>query len=397
MDEKLSFVLAYLRGEWSMSALCEEWGISRKTGYKWVSRYRADGLEGLVERSRAPRRHARAMAPEVVEAIIELRRGRPHWGPRKLRAVLMAARPEVVWPAASTMGDLLRAEGLVTGRRRRRRVEGASRRFREVRGPNDVWSIDFKGWFRTGDGARCDPLTITDAYSRYVLACVIVAPRTEPVGAAVRDVFERYGVPCALRSDNGVPFAGPGAGGLSRLSVEWVKAGIAVERIEPGQPQQNGRHERMHRTLKEETVRPPAMTVEEQQARFDRFREDFNARRPHEALGQRVPAAFYRRSLRRYPERLEEPWYDADHAVRRVRSDGAIKWGGESVFVSETLGGETVGVAETAGGEWLVRFADLELGIIDRRSKKLHRFRAARPGRPEATQDRNTVTHVSGL
>ena len=153
---------------------------------------------------------------------------------------------------------------------------------------------------------------------------MIVLPRTEEVGAAVRDVFERYGVPNALRSDNGVPFAGPRAGGLSRLSVEWVKAGVGLERIASGQPQQNGRHERMHRTLKEETVRPPAMTVEEQQARFDRFREDFNAKRPHEALGQRPPAAFYRPSLRRYPEHLEEPWYDADHAVRRVRSDGAI-------------------------------------------------------------------------
>ena len=168
-------------------------------------------------------------------------------------------------------------------------------------------------------------LRITDAHSRYVLACVIVPPRTETVGAAVRDVFECYGVPWALRSDNGVPFAGPGAGGLSRLSVEWVKAGVALERIERGQPQQNGRHERMHRTLKEETVRPPAMTPQEQQERFDRFRENFNAARPHEALGQRVPAALYRPSPRRYPERLEDPWYDADHAVRRVRSDGAIK------------------------------------------------------------------------
>ena len=397
MDEKLSFVVEHLRGEWTMSALCEEWGISRKTGYKWVSRYRRDGPAGLAERSRAPRRHARSMSPAVVDAIVELRRRRPHWGPRKLRAVLMDARPEVVWPAASTMGDLLRAEGLVTGRRRRRRVEGPVRPFREVRGPNDVWCIDFKGWFRTRDGARCDPQTITDAYSRYVLACVIVPPRTEPAAAAVRDVFERYGVPCALRSDNGVRFAGPGAGGLSRLSVEWVKAGIGLERIAPGQPQQNGRHERMHRTLKAETVRPPAMTVEEQQERFDRFREDFNGARPHEALGQRVPAALYRPSLRRYPDRLEGPWYDAEHAVRRVRSDGAIKWGGELVFVSETLGGETVGVAETAGGDWLVRFADLELGIIDRRTSKLHRFRAARPGRTEATQDRNTVTHLSGL
>ena len=309
----------------------------------------------------------------------------------------MGEQPGKVWPAASTMGDLLRAEGLVSARRRRRRIAAPSRTLRPANGPNDVWCIDFKGWFRTRDGERCDPLTVTDAYSRFLLACVILPPRTEEVRAAVKQLFERYGLPETIRSDNGSPFAGTGAGGLSRLSVGWLKAGIALERIDPGQPQQNGRHERMHKTLATETTRPPAASMERQQDRFDRFRQDFNANRPHEALGQQPPASFYRPSPRPWPERLQEPWYDAWHAMRRVRTDGSIKWGGDLVFISSPLAGEPVGIAETDSGDWIVRFADIDLGIIDRRTKRLHGFRAARPGRPEAQRTANTVTHVTGL
>ena len=396
MDEKMSFVADCLRGDVPMAALCEDYGISRKTGYKWLDRYREHGPAGLEDRSRAPHRHGRSMAPEVAEAIVALRRERPHWGPRKLRAVLMRDHPDQVWPAASTMGELLRAEGLVRPRRRRRLLAAPSRTLRVAAAPNDVWCIDFKGWFRTRDGERCDPLTVTDAYSRYLLACVILPPRTEQVRLAVEQLFERYGLPETIRSDNGPPFAGTGAGGLSRLSVGWLKAGIALERIDPGQPQQNGRHERMHKTLKAETAKPPAASKEQQQLRFDRFRKDFNEYRPHEALGQQPPAAFYHPSPRPYPERLEEPWYDAWHAVRRVRTDGSIKWGGDLVFIAEPLAGEPVGIAETESGHWIVRFADIDLGIIDHKTKKLHRFRAARPGRPEAKQTENTVTHVSG-
>ena len=396
MDEKMSFVADCLRGDMPMAALCEDYGISRKTGYKWLGRYREHGPAGLEDRSRAPHRHGRSMAPEMAEAIVALRRERPHWGPRKLRAVLMRDRPDRVWPAASTMGELLRAEGLVRPRRRRRLVAAPSRTLRTAEAPNDVWCIDFKGWFRTRDGERCDPLTVTDAYSRYLLACVILAPRTEEVRAAVEQLFERYGLPETIRSDNGPPFAGTGASGLSRLSVGWLKAGIALERIDPGQPQQNGRHERMHKTLKAETAKPPAASKEEQQLRFDRFRKDFNDYRPHEALGQQPPAAFYHPSPRPCPERLTEPWYDPWHAVRRVRTDGSIKWGGDLVFIAEPLAGETVGIAETESGHWIVRFADIDLGIIDRRNKKLHGFRAARPGRAEAKQTANTVTHVTG-
>ena len=318
MEEKLVFVADCLRGELPMTALCEDYGISRKTGYKWLGRYREHGPEGLVERSRAPHRHGRSMAPEMAEAIVALRRQRPHWGPRKLRAVLMGERPEAVWPAASTMGDLLRAEGLVVSPT----APSSCCRARAALPCRHRAQRCVVHRLRAGSApatANAAPLTVSDAYSRFLLACVIVPPRTDTVRVAVEQLFKRYGLPLAIRSDNGAPFAGTGAGGLSRLSVGWIKAGIALERIEPGQPQQNGRHERMHRTLKAETAKPPAASAGQQQVRFDRFRQDFNDNRPHEALGQQPPAAFYRPSLRPYPERLDEPWYDAWHAMRRVR------------------------------------------------------------------------------
>ncbi len=396
MDERLAFISDYLRGDVPMTVLCESYGISCKTGYKWVGRYRSEGPGGLHDRSRAPHRHGRRMAADMAETILALRRVRPYWGPRKLRAVLARDDPETTWPAASTIGDLLRDHGLSEPRRRRRRAMPASQPFRTVAAANDVWCIDFKGWFRTRDGQRCDPLTVSDAHSRYLLVCQIILPRTEPVRTVVEAAFRRYGLPRALRSDNGAPFAGVGAAGLSRLSVGWVKAGIALERIAPGQPQQNGRHERMHRTLKAETTKPPAASIAEQQARFDAFRHDFNVNRPHEALDQQPPASFYHPSTRPYPEPLVEPWYDAEHAVRRVRHNGEIRWGGNLVFVSEALKGEPVGIAETDHGDWIVRFADIDLGVIDRKTNKLHRFSAARPGRAEAVHSQNTVTHVTG-
>ena len=397
MDERLSFVTDYLRGVAPMTVLCELYGISRKTGYKWVGRFREFGPPGLRDRSRA--RHGRdsRIAACVVEEIVALRRARPFWGPRKLRAVLMRRSPDVSWPAASTIGDLLRGHGLVRPRRRRRRAIVTHRRFRDAVAPNEVWCIDFKGWFRTGDGERCDPLTITDAHSRYVLACQIVPPCRQPVGAVVERTFRTYGLPKAIRSDNGPPFAGNGAGGLSQLSIDWVKAGIELERIEPGKPQQNGRHERFHRTLKAETSCPPARSLHEQQARFDAFRLDFNENRPHEALGQKPPASVYRASPRPWPVTLEDPWYDADHAVRKVRTSGEIKWGGRSVFISETLAGQTLGLAEVGEHGWLVRFADIDLGLIDQTTWRFTRFTASRPARRDVKLNQNTVTHVSGL
>ncbi len=397
MDQKLAFVTEYLKDTMPMTVLCEHYGISRKTGYKWAARFAQAGPPGLAERSRARHSQSGRMAPDLAEEILSLRRRRPFWGPRKLRAVLLRQAPEQAWPAASTIGDLLRAQGLSARRRRRRRRIVARQPLRTAQAPNDVWCIDFKGWFRTGDGQRCDPLTITDAYSRYVLACQIVDPLWEPVRAVVEATFQAYGRPKAMRSDNGPPFAADSAGGLTRLSVGWVKAGIELERIEPGKPQQNGRHERFHRTLKAETSRPPAGSLRTQQARFDAFRLDFNENRPHEALDQVPPASIYRASPRPWCATLQEPWYDADHEVRKVRASGEIKWGGRSIFISETLKGETVGLVEASEHGWLVRFADIELGLIDRSTLRFTRFTAARPCRREAELIRNTVTHVTGL
>ena len=392
MHERIAFVSACVRDEAPMAELCAAFGISRKTGYKWLERFRLEGPQGLHERSCAPRVHGRRMAPELAEAILALRRDRPHWGPRKLRAVLCRQRPEVAWPAPSTMGDLLRAEGLSQRRRRLRRAAvGQPTPFGTVTAPNDLWCIDFKGWFRTADGSRCDPLTITDAHSRYVLDCRIVAPLHGPVEAAVHALFQRHGLPRAIRSDNGPPFAAAGPGGLTRLSLGWLKAGIALERIDPGKPHQNGRHERFHLTLKQETARTPAADPAAQQARFDAFCRDYNHHRPHEALGQQPPASLWLPSPRRLPATPAEPWYDAHHAVRRVRASGEIKWGGRSVFISETLAGETVGIAETTDGDWLVRYAHIDLGIIHPKRLRLIRFVPTKSPRHHADRPRTLL------
>ena len=396
MDERVMFIGECLRGELPMTVLCERYGISRKTGYKWLGRYQGDPMGGLCDRSRAPHHRANGLAAEVVEKILAMRHRHPFYGPRKLLVKLASRYPLQQWPAASTIGDLLRREGESAPRRRRRCATPVTRPFAEVTAPNDTWCADFKGWFRTADGERCDPLTISDAHSRFLIACRIVEPTTEGVQPRFKRAFREFGLPRAMRTDNGPPFASNGAGGLSRLSVEWVKLGINLERIDPGAPQQNGRHERMHRTLKDQTSRPPAATAHEQQRRFDRFRAHYNHERPHEALGQKTPDSCYAASARAYPDRIEEPWYDADHAVRRVRSKGEIKWGGDFVFVSEVLIGEPVGIAETEDGDWIVRFADIDLGCIDHRTKKLRRFAPPRPGRRKAEQTEKTVTHVSG-
>ena len=374
MDQRVAFIANWLRAEWTMTELAERYGISRKTAYKWVERYEDDPERGLGERSRAPHTHGRQMASETAAAILALRIAHPRWGPRKLRAVLQERAPRRDWPAASTMGDLLRVHGLSVPRRRPRYRVPLTAPLAHAAAPNDVWTADFKGWFRTADGRRCDPLTVVDAYSRFVLCCRI----TMPTGQGVRPWFDRlfreFGLPRALRTDNGSPFASTGAAQLTRLAVWWWKLGITVERIMAGHPEQNGRHERFHLTLQQETATPPAPTVATQQRRFDRMRDDFNRLRPHEALGQQPPARLYRTSPRPYPITLDEPWYDPTHQVRRVNDNGYIKWRGQSVFVSEALCGEPLGLAETERGDWCVRFMQLELGRIDRRQL---RFRPA--------------------
>jgi transposase InsO family protein len=383
MDEKLMFIADCLRDEAPMTVLCERYGISRETGYVWKRRYEAEGAAGLVERSRAPHQHGARTAAELIVRIIEVRKRKPYWGPKKLLAILTAEDPAAAWPSASTVAQILRREGLSEPRRRRRRALTIDQPFAEVAAANDAWCIDFKGWFRTGDGARCDPVTVSDAFSRYLLGLQIVAPVTEAVEPVMDRLFRQHGLPRAIRSDNGPPFASTGAGGLSRLSVRWAKMGIRLERIYPGKPQQNGRHERMHGTLKAQTCDPPAATAAEQQVRFEAFRAEFNDDRPHEALGQRQPKQFYTASARSYPERIDDPSYGPDEQVRRVRSSGEIKWQGSMRFISEALIGEAVGIREREDGHWLVRFADVPLELNDRISGNVTRFG---PGRPPRTK-----------
>jgi len=370
MDQRVAFIADWLRDEWTMTELAERYGISRKTAYKWVDRYDEDAAQGLAERSRAPHTHGRATTEAICEAVLALRRKHPRWGPKKLRAILCEREPRRGWPAASTIGDLLRRAGVSEPRRRSRYVVPLTQPLAAAQTPNDVWTADFKGWFRTADGTRCDPLTIADACSRFVLCCRIVAPSAAGVRPWFERAFREYGLPGALRTDNGSPFATTGAGQLSQLAVWWLKLGIQLDRIDPGHPEQNGRHERFHLTLQEETTTPPATTPRQQQARFDRMRREFNTERPHEALGQQPPARHYVRSPRPYPTRLEEPWYDATHQVRRVRPTGQIKWQGELVFISEAVRRQAVGLVETERGDWLVRFMHVELGRIDRRTRR---------------------------
>jgi putative transposase len=359
---------------YDMTELCEKHGISRKTGYKWAERFVQEGVVGLKDRSRAPKHSPRQTAPSVAERLLALRRQHPGWGPRKLLAWLEKHEPGQDWPRASTVGGLLKRAGLVQPCRRRvARARPVAVARTEATGANEVWTSDFKGQFRTGDGRLCYPLTVVDGFSRFVL---VIQSLPSVAAAGVWPVFEQafreYGLPQVMRTDNGSPFASSALAGLSCLSVRWLKLGIAVERIEPGHPEQNGRHERMHRTLKDETARPPAANGTGQQELFDRFRHEYNEQRPHEALGQRPPGELYKSSSRPYPGRLPQPEYPGHYEVRSVYRGGEIKWQGRYLFLSEALGGERVGLEEYGDGLWAVYFAGLRLARFDERERKLY-------------------------
>lgn len=363
---RLAFVMEHGRSDLTFSALCDRYGISRKTGYKWVGRHAAEGVAGLLDRSRAPHAHGRATEPEVVAAIVGLKHEHPSWGPRKLVARLQLVSPRVRWPSHSTVSVLLEREGLVRARHSRRHAV-ASGPLTHPDVANRVWAADHKGWFALGNGRRCEPLTITDLASRYL---VDLEASTSTSQAQARPVFERafarYGLPAVIRTDNGSPFASAGPTGLTRLSAWWIRLGIRPERIMPGKPQQNGRHERFHATLGE-AIRPPAPDRVTQQARFDVFRHVYNEERPHEALGQIPPAARFVGSARPLPARDPEPAYPPEAAVRRVRSNGDIKWAGHLVFVSQAIIGEWVAVIDSDQGP-LVRYHDTLIGRIDTRT-----------------------------
>jgi len=367
MEERIRMFLEYESGNWSVSELCRRYGVCRDTFYEWRRRKESGEPEWFMDRSHAPLQCSQTTDGAIAEQVIAARRRFPYLGPRKLLAVLDREAPEVAWPAASTIGTILKRAGLVSPVKRRRRPLDQRRPCTPVTGANDEWSTDFKGWFRTRDQRRIDPLTVADSHSRFLIELRIVAPTTEGVRPCFERAFREHGLPLAIRCDNGSPFGSRGAGGLTKLSAWWLKLGIAPHFIHPASPQENGRHERMHRTLKAQTSAPPAKDASEQQARFDVFRRHYNEERPHEAFGQRPPAEAYKCSQHAMPDRVQDPWYDADHQVRRVRSNGEIKWKGEFVFISEALVDELVGIAELQTGDHVVRFCDLDIGLIDRR------------------------------
>lgn len=374
MEQRVRFVDDLGSCLYTMTELCERYGISRKTGYKWAQRYGFEGIDGLRDRSRAPESCPHRMPEKVSAALLELRRDHPTWGPRKLLAWLRKRQPKVSWPAASTVGDLLKRHGLVREQRHRsRRRAPSGGPLVEASAPNQVWTSDFKGQFRTGDGRLCYPLTVVDRFSRFLLGVEGLDSVAEATAWPVFErLFREHGLPEVIRTDNGSPFAsGSAVAGLSRLSVRWIKLGIRPERIKPGHPEQNGAHERMHRTLKAETARPPAASRPAQQERFAEFRRVYNEQRPHEALKQRTPSELYEPSAREYPSREPKPEYPGHFSVRSVRQSGEIKWQGGYLFLSETLSGEPVGLEETGDGIWSVYFGPVLLGRFDEREKKL--------------------------
>ena len=372
--EQERFILATLAGRESFQVLCQAFGISRKTGYKRLQRYQEGGFEGLGDRSRAPHSHPNRVSGAVEGLVIGARQAHPTWGPKKLVAWLQEREPGTRWPAASTVGNILERHGLTQRRRKVRRTPPWSEPFAQCQGSNQVWCLDFKGQFKTGDGVAVYPLTLVDAHSRYLLCCQGLAGTHGPgVRQSMERVFREYGLPEAIRSDNGTPFASVGLGGLSQLAVWWVKLGIVPERIEPGHPEQNGRLERLHRTLKAEAASPPRRNRPAQQQAFDEFRRQYNQERPHEALGQQTPVRHYQPSLREYPARLRSPEYPPEVQVRRVRSNGEIKWQGEKIYLSEALAGEPVGLTAQDDRYLSIRFGSLVIGQLDTHTKRVVR------------------------
>lgn len=375
LAERIALLKDYDSGVFTVADLARRYGVSRETIYLWKRRRAGGDARWFEDRSHAVMSCPHATAPELVAAILEIRTRFPFFGPKKIAAWLIDHHPGVTTaPALSTIGDILKRAGLVEARRRERRPIAQAEIAPPDQAPNVEWAVDFKGWFRLLNGQRCDPLTVTDTASRYLIATRIINPTYADVRAAFELIFDMYGLPDAIRSDNGAPFGSSGAGGLSRLSVWFLKLGIEPHFIRPGKPQENGRHERMHRTLKAQTTSPAAASKAEQQVRFDAFRRHYNKERPHEALGQTPPAAHWTPSVRALPACAPEPWYDANHEVRRVDHKGFIKWRGEFVFIGEALAGETVGITQIdSESRHLVRFSTRDLGIIDA-TFRFHRF-----------------------
>lgn len=381
MDQRVQFIADSQRAVFDISELARRYGISRKTAYKWLDRYEAGGPAGLTDRSRRPQRNPHAVSAEIVTALLDLRRHHPTWGAKKLLKMAATQHPTWTLPARSTVCDLLDRAGLVTARRRRSLPPHPGHALVPMTAPNGTWTADFKGQFKTRDGVYCYPLTVVDGCSRYLLACQgLVSTAIALARPVFLRLFQQYGLPQIIRTDNGVPFATTALGRLSTLSVWWIRLGILPELTAPASPQQNGRHERMHRTLKAEATRPPSGNLQAQQTRFNRFRHEYNDERPYEALDQETPASCYVSSSRALPSRLAPLEYPGHFEVRLVSRNSGIRWNHHWVCVTHTLAGEYVGLEEVGDGLWDVYFGPLKLGRMDERVLRItdHKGRTVR-------------------
>jgi putative transposase len=368
MDEKILFIADYLRQVDSFSQLCGRFGISRKTGYKWIERYEQHGAEALEDRSRKRHTQATQTPYAIQQAILQLRAQRDTPGPKKIQAMLARTYPDQEVPSATTIYNILKRAGKIETRRRASRVAAYPGPLQCAATPNELWSADYKGQFKTADGRWCYPLTVMDHASRYLLGCQGLGDtRHEPTQQVFERLFREYGLPQRMRTDNGVPFASVGAGGLSCLSIWWIRLGIVPERIERGKPQQNGRHERMHRTLKRALGQPPAANLAQQQCELDTFRQYYNEQRPHEGLDLKSPQGCYSQSTRPFPSHLPELQYPSYFKPTKVHGSGVVYWSGLAIYVSHLLCGEYVGVEPTGDGVWDIYFGPVRLGRFDQR------------------------------
>jgi putative transposase len=379
VEERLRFVLEYYGDEPpNLAALCRAHGVSRKTGYKWLQRWESEDPSSLLDRSRRPLSSPHATHEKLEQAIVDMRKLRPSWGPKKLRWAIAKMSPNVELPSVSTFANIIKRHGLVVPKRHRTKTPPFTAPFAGCNQPNDVWCADFKGHFPTGR-TRCYPLTMSDGFSRYLLRCEgLRRPRHQECFRVFESAFREFGLPRAMRTDNGPPFASTSVGGLSKLAVWWMRLGIRPERIAPGKPQQNGRHERMHRTLKAETAQPPSPRMRAQQQRFDTFRRQYNDDRPHEALGLTTPAEWYAPSPRPYPERLPPVEYPFAYWTQLVPENGILPWRGENLYISTSLANEYIGVDQVRDNQWDVYHCTTLLGRIEPMDGPRKKFRFER-------------------
>lgn len=365
MNQKTQFVSEYLRHSLSFTELCQRYHISRKTGYKWISRYNDLGPLGLADCSRRPHSSPDQTPDSLRLAILQARRRHPSWGAKKLLKLLERKDPQAPWPSRWTVCEILKREGLVRQKTRRRKLGHPGKPTSIVTAPNQLWCVDFKGQFKTRDGRYCYPLTVTDRYSRYLLGCQgLLSTETQGAKTVFQELFKKYGLPSAIRSDNGVAFASNALGRLSELSVWWTRLGIERELIEPGKPQQNGQHERMHRVLKAETTRPPAANLAQQQRLFNRFCREYNLVRPHEGIELETAASMYKASTRFLPKELPALVYPAHFETRLVSKNSGIRWNNKWVAVSTTCAGLYVGLEQVDHGLWDVYLGQVKLGRL---------------------------------